>query len=256
MHSGEPITIVHTDTGMCLTTRQFDDWRNVQAAFEDYETSLGPFAVDELLEYLQIEYPNSQPFGRGDVLRLASRSNAFIWAAIESPPEGDGLKLGTTDGDSLRLAIDGYQFPDAEDPEKRFSWYMVEGCATRDGRAWDFRSQALTCDVAPLICGWLFELANRGERNVGTESPRPPWLIEPNLQFPSVSWENGRALLTIDLDLEFLPPDVRQSRRGAGTPEVLRVRATADDLRRAAVDFAATIARFPVAPGPSRPVPG
>ena len=37
-----PITIVHTESGMCLTTVAFSDWREIQAAFDDYKTSLGP----------------------------------------------------------------------------------------------------------------------------------------------------------------------------------------------------------------------
>lgn len=253
MSPAEPITIVHTKSGMCLTTARFDSWRDVQAAFEDYMTSLGPFVVDELLDYLQIEYPSDSPFGRNDVLTLAHRPNAFSWAASGSVPTGDGLVLGTTNGDSLRLAIDGYRFPEADDLDERFSWYVVDGSATTDGRAWNFRWQALTCDTAPLICGWLLEVATWTERGAGNEAPSPPWLIEPNVQFPDLAWENGRALLTVDLDLEFLPPELRNG-RGAGNPQRLRIRATAEELRSAAIAFAATAARYPAVYGPSRPV--
>lgn len=221
--------------------------------FEDYKASSGPYEPDELLGYLQAEYPNRPPFGRFDVLGLAHRTDAYSWAKRELP-EGDGLKLGTLDGESFRLAVDGFQFPDAAEPEKRFSWYVVEGSATSDGQAWDFVWQALTCDTAQLICGWLFEVACWVELGQGVESPSPPWLVEPNLQFPDVSWENGRALLTIELDLEFRHPSVRRGRIGAGNPHTLRIRATAEELRNAAVDFSATIARYPIPSGPSRPI--
>jgi len=253
--SEHPITIVHTEGGMCLTTKQFGGWREVQGDFEDYKTSLGPFDVDELVDYLRIEYPSRAPFSQDDVRSLTGRSSAYMWAAIESLPEGDGLKFGATDGDSLRLAIVGYQFPEHENRRKRFSWYVVDGSATAGGRAWDFRWQALTCDDAPLVCGWLFEVANWVEAGSGEdESPRPPWLVEPNLQLVDVIWQNGRALLTVELDLEFLPPEFRRGRPRAGNPEVLRIPVTAEDLRRAALEFAETIVRYPVEPGPSRPV--
>lgn len=247
------ITIVHTETGMCLTTKRFDRWQDIQAMFDGYKTSLGPYEPDDLLDYLQAEYPNRPPFSRFDVLGLAHRTDAYSWA-MRDLPKGDGLKLGSIDGESFRLAVDGLQFPDAAELEKRFSWYVVEGSASRSGEAWDFAWQALTCDAAHLICGWLFEVASWIELGPGADAPSPPWLIEPNLQFTSVSWENGRALLTIELDLEFRPPAVRQGRKGAGSPETLRVRATAEELRNAAIDLSATIARHPVPSGPSRPV--
>lgn len=254
MEPAEPVTIVHTKYGICLTTKRFESSQDTEADFEGYSTSHGPFSIDEVLDYLKSEYPDDPPFGRLDVIGLAHRANAYSWAAVSPGPVGDGLALGTTDGDSLRLAIDGLQFPESEEPNKRFSWYFVDGSATQDGRAWDFRWQALTCDKALLICGWLFEVANWigfGPRN---EPPPPPWLVEPNLHFPELRWENGRALLTVELDLEFLPPEIRDGRRGTGNPQTLRIRATAEELRSAAIAFAATIARYPATYGPSQPV--
>ncbi len=249
------ITVVHTESGTCLTTVDYSDGRGVRAAFDDYKTSVGPFGSDELIECLAVEYPTDPPFDVWDVHGLAGHPDAVTWAASLDLPIGPGLKLGTTRGDSVRLAIDGYQFPEDEDRRKRDSWYVVEGEATVDGRAWEFRWQALTCDTAPLLVGWFLQLADwvaaGSERG---ESPEPPWLIEPNLQFPAVTVLNGRAEMTVELDLEFLPPGRSDGRRGAGNPEVLRLRTTATELRRAAVDFAATIALFPTEPGASRPV--
>lgn len=102
------ITVVNTESGTCLTTKKFDDRRAVKAAFEESKGSAGPFATDELLEYLEGEYGHNAPFGLWDVHGLSGRANAYMWSALESPPEGHGLKLGTTDGDSLRLAVTGY----------------------------------------------------------------------------------------------------------------------------------------------------
>ncbi len=239
------ITIVHTESGMCLTTRRFDGWRDVQDCFDDYKTSLGPFDQPELDTYLAEEYPAVPAHEIWD-FRLLRMQDSFTWSPNPSPQGGDGLKLGTVDGDSLRLAIAGYQFPDAEDIRKRDSWYMVEGSATLAGEAWDFRWQALTCDTPPLICHWLFELASWLEfGDPDAQAPDPPWLIEPCIQFTEAKRINGRVHLTVGLSHEF-------SLTGRKAESIL-LRATAEELRRAAVDFAATIAVFPETPQPSRP---
>ena len=251
-----PITIVHTESGMCLTTVAFSDWRQVQSTFDDYKTSLGPYEVDELVEYLGIEYPTRPPFDAWDVRGIAGRADAYSWAPSADLPTGPGLTLGSTRGDSLRLAIDGFQFPDHDDPRRRDSWYIVEGEATLDGQAWDFRWQALTCDTAPLLAGWLLRVSEWLTTGSADDPPKPPWLIEPNLQFPRVRAVNGRAEISVELNLEFLPPDRRDGRRGAGNPVVLRLRATAEELKQAAIDFAATIAQYPVSPAASRPAGG
>lgn len=239
------ITIVHTETGMCLTTREFDGWREVQDRFDDYKTSLGPFSHAELDAYLTEEYPET-PSNEIRDFRLLRMQDSFTWAPHQSSPTGDGLKLGTTSGDSLRLAIVGYQFPDADDIRKRDSWYIVDGTATSTGEEWHFQWQALTCDTAPLICHWLFELASwltTGDPDA--EAPPAPWLIEPNIQFPSTQRINGRVHMAVELSHEFRP------RPGKAKTIVLRV--TAEELRKAAIDFAATIAQFPTATRPSRP---
>lgn len=254
MTEGNLITIVHTSSGMCLTTRRFENWQATQAAFADYQASVGPFGADDLLEHLRIEYPVDTPFSLSEVRSLLDRPNAYSWAFPDSPPRGEGLKLGSTTGDSLRLAIYGLQFPEAEDPDKRFSWYMVDGSASTGAETWDFDFPALTCSDAPLICGWLFALSDwveGGHRDAA--APAPPWLIEPNLKFTNTSWTNGRAQITVELNLEFQPPD-RRGRGQFSNPSVLNLQATAEDLRRAAIDFASSIAQHPVATGASRPV--
>ncbi len=131
---------------------------------------------------------------------------------------------------------------------------MVEGEATLDGQAWEFRWQALTCDTPPLLVGWLLRLEEWVTERSDSDPPAPPWLIEPNLQFPRVRQSNGRAEISVELNLEFLPPDRRNGRRGTGNPAVLTLRATAEEVQQAAIDFAATIAQHPVNPAASRPV--
>ena len=168
--------------------------------------------------------------------------------------QGPGLSLGSVARDSLRFAIDGYQFADSDNPRERHSWYVLEGAATREGNEWTFRWQALTCDTPAYLALWLLQLADWIAAGSSQDAPECPWLIEPNLQFPDVRMVNGRAELTIELNREFLAPERRNGRVGAGGPEVLTVYATAEQLRRAAIDLAATAARYPEHPLASRPV--
>ncbi len=75
------ITIVHTRRGMLLSKRKYGDWREVQDSFDDYKTSLGPYALDELWEYLNIEYPGAVPFDRDEVDSfLADGHTELLWA--------------------------------------------------------------------------------------------------------------------------------------------------------------------------------
>ena len=65
------------------------------------------------------------------------------------------MRLGAEGGDVLDLSIVGYQFPDADDPQLRYSWHMIQGRADTPSEAWDFRWQALTCDESPHLGAWL-----------------------------------------------------------------------------------------------------
>lgn len=166
--------------------------------------------------------------------------------------DGVGLRLGVPGGDSLRLAVTGYQFPDAEDLQLRCSWYMVEGSATVGGHGWDFMWQALTCDAAPLISKWFRLLATWVESESTDSAPDAPWLIEPNLQFRAASDRDGKVELVVELDNEFLPPERRRGRQAASEgPVVLTLRASPLELRDAADGFDATIAPFPDLTAPS-----
>ena len=75
------ITIVHTRRGMLLSKRTYRDWREVQDSFDDYMTSLGPYALDELWDYLESEYPRAAPFDRDEVDSfVADDDTELLWA--------------------------------------------------------------------------------------------------------------------------------------------------------------------------------
>lgn len=44
-----------------LTKKHYADWREIQDEFADYTTSLGPWTVEEVIDFWQTEYPGACP---------------------------------------------------------------------------------------------------------------------------------------------------------------------------------------------------
>jgi|GEM_PF-2489542 len=145
------------------------------------------------------------------------------------------LLTGVT-GDSLWLRISGYQFPDAGDPRKRYSWHMVSGEARCAEGSWDFEWQALRCDETPRLSAWLRAAASN-------EGLTPLTFVEPNLGFRLAGDAPVGHALEVDLDLEFLPPWNRHGE--AGDPTTLRIATGSEGLRAAADAWDEERAPFP-----------
>lgn len=152
------------------------------------------------------------------------------------------MLLNDADGpNQLTIQVIGYQFPDAVDPAKRFSWHMVGGDARcRDG-GWSFRWQALTCDESPLVSAWLRESAAAAEGQHAV--PGPLRFLEPDLAFQAMPADTGRIKILVSFDLEFQPPWHRRHR--AGDPFTLSFAMASENLRLAAAQWDAERAPFP-----------
>ncbi|HEV7758857.1 MAG TPA: hypothetical protein VGO78_07705 [Acidimicrobiales bacterium] len=181
------------------------------------------------------------------------------------------MRLAGAGGDELELSIVGYQFPEADDPRQRFSWHVVEGRAVAGHERWSFRWPALTCDESPRLAAWLRVVAagadadtdtNRADGDTGAPRPGTLTFTEPNLSFAVLAQGHGPVTLRVGLDLEFRPPSTTatgattgttatgvtsgaKGARGAGRPTLLHLDLRPDDLRRAAHDLDADIARYP-----------
>ena len=83
------------------------------------------------------------------------------------------MRLGSDDGDVLDLSIVGYRFPDAEDPQKRYSWHMIQGRPHTTAQTWDFRWQALRCDESSRLVAWLRAVADATARGCTTPTSGP-----------------------------------------------------------------------------------
>jgi hypothetical protein len=147
------------------------------------------------------------------------------------------MLLRGTAGDSLALNISGYQFPDAEDLQKRYSWHMVEGGASSGTTKWAFRYPALTCDESVTLATWLREVGD------GVETFSELEFTEPNLRFEIVGRSTDSVILEIQLDQEFRGPAELASDSSENT--VLRLQLSCEALRFAAQKWMNDVDRFP-----------
>ncbi|MDF8362569.1 hypothetical protein [Achromobacter anxifer] len=46
---------------MLLSRREYVSWQQIQDEIADYMTSVGPWPVDEIIEFLRDEYPDLSP---------------------------------------------------------------------------------------------------------------------------------------------------------------------------------------------------
>ncbi|MGI8591401.1 MAG: WapI family immunity protein [Nakamurella sp.] len=112
------------------------------------------------------------------------------------------MRLGAEGGDVLDLSVVGYQFPDEDDPRKRYSWHMVQGRVGTPTETWDFRWQALTCDESPRLAGWLRKVAAASVhgRALPEQGPARIDFTEPNLVFEVESHLLRAVVIRAELD--------------------------------------------------------
>ena len=97
---------------------------------------------------------------------------------------------------SLRLCVEGYEFPEIVNDEWDSNWLMVSGEAVIDGKHWRFRDACLRTFEMRRLATWLDQIAT------GREEETFCGFIEPNLHFEKVS----DRLMRIDLAFESAPP--------------------------------------------------
>jgi ethanolamine ammonia-lyase large subunit len=64
------ITIIHLEDGMLISKENYESWRQIQDEYETYKASLGPWIVEEVIEYLGDEYTNLNPSAEIQVRRF------------------------------------------------------------------------------------------------------------------------------------------------------------------------------------------
>lgn len=53
--------VIYTKSEMLLSKKHYGSWREIQDEYEDYKTSFGPWAKEEVLEFIEEEYPEMDP---------------------------------------------------------------------------------------------------------------------------------------------------------------------------------------------------
>lgn len=62
--------IIYTDLNVILSKKEYDNWIQIQEDFADYKASLGPWHVDEMIDFLNEEYGNLLPSASEQVNEL------------------------------------------------------------------------------------------------------------------------------------------------------------------------------------------
>ena len=122
----------------------------------------------------------------------------------------------------VELSIEGYQFPNADDPRLRYSWHMITGRARDFHEEWAFRFPALTCDESPRLSEWIRRAADWTAGEACVSGPAALTFTEPNLTF-SVIADSGGSVIRVELDLEFRSPTHRTRREAFSARNVLDI---------------------------------
>jgi hypothetical protein len=151
------------------------------------------------------------------------------------------MRLNGEEGNSVTLDIEDYQFPEAADPNQKYSWHMIKGRADRAGASRSFRYPALTCDETPKLSVWLRAVADWVEGVA--ERVEPLRFTEPNLGFDLIQEEPSTvASIRITLEQEFVAPE--DTRAGKHASHVL-LAVGAAHLRAAAADWDLAFEQYP-----------
>jgi hypothetical protein len=162
-----------------------------------------------------------------------------------------------SDGDvSVTLSVAGYEFPTGNRwPDLDWydaNWLQIQGTILAPDRSWSFRTPCLLTSEAPLIADW-FRQASRGQvQPVRDSELAHAWedgaltFLEPALAFSVQEIGELQVLVRVHLAHEAADPDLPEDDKLAEPPPFVRVRATRENLSRAADDWRMELRAWPV----------
>tara|TARA_R110002167_G_scaffold297462_1_gene501779 strand:+ start:408 stop:647 length:240 start_codon:yes stop_codon:yes gene_type:complete len=53
--------LIYTETNVVLSKKRYEDWTQIQEEYSDYKASLGPWSLEEMIDFLNEEYSNLLP---------------------------------------------------------------------------------------------------------------------------------------------------------------------------------------------------
>ncbi len=148
-----------------------------------------------------------------------------------------GMHLSGTGGDSLELAISGYQFPETTGGDDA-DWLLVDTAASAGGRPWRTRNPSLQTFEVEALAQWLEGIAH------GSSFPDTCDFVEPNLSFELVRVDRAGAELRAYFEVESRPPWAPAG--GAGLRDLwVTLTPSRDEVAAAAAALRAALATFP-----------
>lgn len=72
------IYLIITRTKLILSKFEYETSKDIQNDYQDYISSVGPMSIDEMIDYLSSEYPNTPPYLKEQLEDLATSSNFEI----------------------------------------------------------------------------------------------------------------------------------------------------------------------------------
>jgi hypothetical protein len=72
------ITIIHLEDEMLISKKEYQSWREVQDEYINYKASLGPWAAEEVIDYLSDEYASLKPQAEIQVSKLLTGANEAV----------------------------------------------------------------------------------------------------------------------------------------------------------------------------------
>jgi hypothetical protein len=68
--------IIYTENDILLSQKHYTSWIQIQNDFADYKASLGPWGVEEVIDYLRQEHSDLEPAAEQQVVSFVSGSPA------------------------------------------------------------------------------------------------------------------------------------------------------------------------------------
>jgi hypothetical protein len=150
------------------------------------------------------------------------------------------MLLMSSNGNSVELRIDGYQFakrPAVPESGWDENWLIIAGCVNYGVESWAFHDPCLTTWEAQELGDWF--------RNAAEET-RPGRIdfIEPNLSFEAEPDDGAEVRVVVTVKGESAPPDSPEEIRW-GTGRRLVLHMSLDALALAARGWQSAVAAYP-----------
>ena len=72
------ITIIYLDNSVLMSKKNYQSWRSIQDEYDTYKASLTPDSPKEIINYLELEYPNLEPSAKTQIKDFLNSPNETV----------------------------------------------------------------------------------------------------------------------------------------------------------------------------------